>query len=273
MTYKMKKLFWFIVLFSGLNALYAWFLPARRVYFVGYHSITDTAKAEDREGAFEHLSIDKAVFERHILWMQKQNFVFLKLQDLLEIVRGARNMPEKAAVIYFDDGFRNVKQNAYPILKTHGIPAIMFLTTDLVDQNKTLWERVPLAGERIFLTWDEARSMIDIFGYGSHSVSHPKFTQIDKDSARKEIQESKRRIKEELDAPVAAFSYPYGRNTNESRVLLEKEGYEIALTTAYGFNTLASDWLQLKKITPLPTDTMVMFKLKFGIYYFLKWFL
>jgi peptidoglycan/xylan/chitin deacetylase (PgdA/CDA1 family) len=44
-----------------------------------------------------------------------------------------------AALVTFDDGYRDYHDLAYPILKSLGIPALVFLTTSLMDEGGMLW--------------------------------------------------------------------------------------------------------------------------------------
>jgi peptidoglycan/xylan/chitin deacetylase (PgdA/CDA1 family) len=48
-------------------------------------------------------------------------------------------LPRKAAVITFDDGYRDVYTHAYPILKKLGAPATVFLPTAYVGGSTLLW--------------------------------------------------------------------------------------------------------------------------------------
>jgi peptidoglycan/xylan/chitin deacetylase (PgdA/CDA1 family) len=59
-----------------------------------------------------------------------------RIMDWLEGTDGAL---ERAVSITFDDGFRNVLTDAAPVLKKHGIPATLFVTTDFVFKNEMLW--------------------------------------------------------------------------------------------------------------------------------------
>lgn len=271
--YLLKKIFLAFIYTSGLNALYSLFLPKGRIYLLGYHSITSLErKGSTRAEAYRHLSVELEMFKKQILWLRGNGYAFLTLEDLLKIKNGQNPVPDKSVLIYFDDGYRDNYLNAYPFLKEQRIPAMIFLATDLIDQGKTLWEHVPVTGGRIFLTWDEVRTMQDIIQYGSHSKTHPKFTQISSEQARQEIGSSRERIEQEMAKQVSAFSYPYGRNNAETRVILESLGFQLGVTTEYGYNTKQGDWLKLKKIGILPTDTMTMFKLKLGIYYYVHSF-
>ena len=48
-------------------------------------------------------------------------------------------IPPKSFIITFDDGFENNFSIARPILQKHKIPAIFYLTTGFIDENKMSW--------------------------------------------------------------------------------------------------------------------------------------
>lgn len=66
------------------------------------------------------------------------NFEILSLDRLAHhLLQGS--LPEKAAVITFDDGYKDNYLYAYPILKKYHIPATMFLTTGHIGTDKLFW--------------------------------------------------------------------------------------------------------------------------------------
>lgn len=54
-----------------------------------------------------------------------------------EIAQG--RAPERAAAITFDDGYRSAYVNALPILRARGVPAMMFLVSDVVGNREFVW--------------------------------------------------------------------------------------------------------------------------------------
>jgi peptidoglycan/xylan/chitin deacetylase (PgdA/CDA1 family) len=59
------------------------------------------------------------------------------------------------------------------------------------------------------LTWDQLRGIVrGGHSVGSHTVSHPNLAHVGPDELSSELAESKRRLEEELGAPVPNFAYP-----------------------------------------------------------------
>ncbi len=50
---------------------------------------------------------------------------------------------------------------------------------------------------------------------GAHSVTHPDLSTLTYEEAKSELEQSKRDLERELDAPVEVAAYPYGRASAE----------------------------------------------------------
>jgi peptidoglycan/xylan/chitin deacetylase (PgdA/CDA1 family) len=48
-------------------------------------------------------------------------------------------MPDRAVVITFDDGFRSVYEQAFPLLRARNLPATCYLTTDVLERRGIIW--------------------------------------------------------------------------------------------------------------------------------------
>ncbi|MBI4478311.1 MAG: polysaccharide deacetylase family protein, partial [Acidobacteria bacterium] len=77
--------------------------------------------------------ISRRMFERHIAWLGTQ-FHFVSLDEIGARALQSRPFTEPVAAITFDDGYRDVYDHAFPVLQRKGIPAAVFLVTDLVGQ-------------------------------------------------------------------------------------------------------------------------------------------
>lgn len=261
------SLFWTVVYYSGFNTVYTLF-SKKHLTVLGYHSVSDPSnEAELQNDIYKHLSVSACIFEKQMRWLQQHDYVFLRFSDLRDIREGKRAMPRRAALVYFDDGYKDNYINAYPILKRLGIPATVFVATDCIDKKKLLWESaIDPARASIFLSWDDIRAMQDVFDVGTHTVSHRKLTTLTPDEVREEFEVSRKRIYEMTEKNVMALSYPKSRWTLETRRLAQEAGFEFILAHGRGFRH-SSDFRYLEKIPVGPADSIMRFQLKLGVYY------
>lgn len=89
-------------------------------------------------------------FERQIRWIAK-NLRPARLSDLVRLVREGRPVPSRTCLVTFDDGWRDNRLHALPVLRRHGVPAAVFLATGFVGTGRRFWqERLTLAlAERV----------------------------------------------------------------------------------------------------------------------------
>jgi peptidoglycan/xylan/chitin deacetylase (PgdA/CDA1 family) len=108
------------------------FLPADRLLIVGYHRVVERFDWEARR-ALKGSLVSRAMFERHLDWIGRTH-QFVSLDDIgNHFTAGAGNGRRPLAAVTFDDGYQDVYENAFPLLVHKGIPATMFVVTDLID--------------------------------------------------------------------------------------------------------------------------------------------
>jgi peptidoglycan/xylan/chitin deacetylase (PgdA/CDA1 family) len=95
-----------------------------------YHDCSD---AEDSFTAGLGATVSPDVFGRHLEYVMRH----YKVVDLESIERG--EVPPRAVAITFDDGYRSVFDGAFPHLKRRGLPAVVYIITDVVDNERLVW--------------------------------------------------------------------------------------------------------------------------------------
>ena len=75
-------------------------------------------------------------------------------------------------VLTFDDGFEDVYDNAFPLLRERGIPFVLYLSTLPIETGEPLNLHYPEARP---LMWDQINEMIDsgLVTVGAHTHTHP----------------------------------------------------------------------------------------------------
>ena len=122
--------------FSAANLLGADALFRRvnkeKLLVVMYHGVSASAPSP----IWTQLPV--AVFRRQLEFLRR-NYRVLALSEVVDAVRGNRSLPERAALITFDDGLRNNLTVAFPVLEELAIPATVFLTVDAIGTREILW--------------------------------------------------------------------------------------------------------------------------------------
>jgi peptidoglycan/xylan/chitin deacetylase (PgdA/CDA1 family) len=115
--------------------------PADLPFIAGYHRVvTDFEDASRR--TIPSMLISARKFEKHLDWLGRR-FNFVSLDDIGLHLGNERPFKRPSAAITFDDGYADVYHNAFPILKRKGIPAAVFVVTNLVGTpNLQIYDRL-----------------------------------------------------------------------------------------------------------------------------------
>lgn len=105
------------------------------------------------------------------------------------------------------------------------------------------------------MTWDQIREVhANNISIGSHSHTHRVLKTIDEKEQLKELEESKKILENELNAPINSISYPvggYDAFTKKTRELAKQVGYKVAYSFGTGFNVYKiTDPFDVKRIWP-----------------------
>jgi peptidoglycan/xylan/chitin deacetylase (PgdA/CDA1 family) len=168
------------------------------------------------------------MFERHMDYLHRNGYQCLGLGEAVSIITENRPQPKRSFVLTFDDGFRDLYTTVWPILDRYGFTATIFFVAGCAGQPSN-WEGQsgPMAAP--LMTWAEARDMVEAgFTFASHTVSHPRLPTLDRAAARREIQESKHMLEDQLGAAVDFFSYPYSAHDDAIRQMVAESGYTAA---------------------------------------------
>jgi peptidoglycan/xylan/chitin deacetylase (PgdA/CDA1 family) len=171
------------------------------------------------------LTIGVAAFEEQMRYLKTRDYHVISLDEFLEFASLRRQLPRKSVVLTFDDGWKPVREFAYPILKELGFTATLFIYTDFV-------------GSRSALSWDEIHQLErEGFQIEAHSKTHSDLRRHPGESET----EYGQRMQAELAQPLALFqrhlgrtsqilAYPYGAQDDELVKRVKEYGYAAALT-------------------------------------------
>ncbi|HJV66218.1 MAG TPA: polysaccharide deacetylase family protein [Geomonas sp.] len=116
---------------GGVDALFR-YLNRNRLLVVMYHGVT---RAEYHPPVWTQLPLP--VFRRQLEFL-REHYRMVTLPEVVAACSGG-SLPERAALVTFDDGLMNNYTVAFPVLKELAVPAAVFLTVDLIGTDRVLW--------------------------------------------------------------------------------------------------------------------------------------
>lgn len=107
-----------------------------KLLILAYHRVLDTPVEDDFSGDPELISASTADFERQMRFV-RTHFTPLHFSDVLQAVDAGRPLPRNSLIVTFDDGHIDNYTHAFPILRSLGVPATIFLSTQYIDTPET----------------------------------------------------------------------------------------------------------------------------------------
>jgi biofilm PGA synthesis lipoprotein PgaB len=129
-------------------------VPARpQPYIVlSYHDIPAQGS---KVGPFDRMAVARRNFGDHIDWLLENGYHFISVQQIIDAHAGKIDLPPKAVLLTFDDGFESFYTRVFPILKARNIPAVEAIIGTWM--NRTEMPDVP--GFKPVLTWAQVEEL------------------------------------------------------------------------------------------------------------------
>lgn len=212
-----------------------------RLPILAYHRV-----AESGSEALAPYRVTPAAFEEQLCYLRDHGYRSVDLADWSQHVVFGGALPRDSVLITFDDGYRDFKQNAWPLLQRYGFSAMVFLVADRIGGSNT-WdhkhERLPL------LDWREIRQLqAEGVTFGSHTATHRWLPSLSWPRAVAELRRSKDVLEQGLGAPVDAIAYPWGAFNKPIQLFAGACGYELGLSTAQGVCAASHSLLALPRL-------------------------
>jgi peptidoglycan/xylan/chitin deacetylase (PgdA/CDA1 family) len=206
------------------------------VRILAYHAVNDDP--------MDVLAIPPRRLGQHLDTVRTSGIEIIHMRDVY--ARLTTHPDERAVVIVFDDGYRDMLTNALPVLESRGVPATVFVSDKIVSgEARCSWYPCPPA----FMNWDECHrlassGLVDIQPHGSR---HLNLTRLDDDDARNEIIGCVDRLAAE-GFPTHTYCYSGGfHGPRERSIVAACPGLQGAVSTAAGVNGPSTDRTSLRR--------------------------
>ena len=204
---------------------------SRRSTILTYHSLDDSESV---------ISTHPEVFRRQMDFLAASGIPVLPLAETLERAG--------SVAITFDDGFRNVFEQAVPVLEQYRFPATIFvvekfcgLSNNWPSQPKGVVPELPLLG------WEELSELPRSIALGAHTATHPDLTRLPPGESERELLDCQNGMEQRLARPVRLLAYPYGASNDRVREMAAKH-FDIAVGTRMDFLAPRPDRWSLPRI-------------------------
>ena len=205
-----------------------------------------------------------ARFDEQLTRLAELGYRVVDLDAVLDHYTRGIELPEKAVLITFDDGYRDTLDNALPVLQDHGYPAVIFVPVAYMEDETPLPHETHLVERGMVnptLDWGLMREL-DAAGVRveSHGIAHRPLAEVSLDESVREIAVSKLKLEEQLGRPVNAYAYVKGSEAHFHPVhesILKQAGYEIAFTSISRSNGPDTNPFRLGRynVEPYPART------------------
>ncbi len=119
-----------------LSAVQRRAVGGRRVLILSYHRVVADFAGEARRSLYT-LNVEQKTFRRHLEVLQETHDV-VSLDEALSVLDGTREAARDVAVITFDDGYRDVYQHAFPVLRDLRLPAVVYVPSAFIGSDRRL---------------------------------------------------------------------------------------------------------------------------------------
>ena len=246
--------------------------PNHELVVLAYHEITDPAQA-----AIPDYAVRPQDFQAQLRWLVGHGYHFVTVDQVLAATSGRSRLPDKPVLLSFDDGYRSVYTDAFPLLQRYRAPAVVAVVGRWLEPSSGL---VPFGDGTIdrqrLLSWDQLQSMqrSGLVEVASHSydlhhgiTGNPQLNSMPAATTRTYTHgqgyESEAGYRQRLKADLNANStliarqlgrrprviaWPYGRYNATAAAVAAELGMPVGLSLDDGANTPAVPTTALRRV-------------------------
>lgn len=192
----------------------------------------------------------------------KQNYDCMSLREFSERLTANKPFRRRAAVVTFDDGYRDNFTEAAPVLTQAGVPATFFVATGFIETEREFphdlraqrYDSLSDDPESCFpkLRWDDLRTMQSSgFEIGSHTVNHTNLGAADRQTVTLALHDSLTALNEHLGEAPRPFSFPWGKPGDINQFAIDearRAGYYAAVSAYGGANSRGTDRFRIRRV-------------------------
>ena len=187
-------------------------LSEQNLVILQYHHVSNATPAST--------SVTPETFREHMTYLNT-HFQVIDLRDALSKLKNNEPLPKKAVAITFDDGYRNILDNAHPILTSFDFPYTVFINPAIIGESSQQ------------LTWEQVRSMQSHASFANHTLDHAHLLEMYGNENQqqwlkrvmRDIESAETLLTKEIGYSLKWLAYPYGEYNLSLKAALAENGY------------------------------------------------
>ena len=193
-------------------------------------------------------------FESDLAYLAKHHYTTINITDLVGYVYYDQELPENPVILTFDDGYLSTYKYVFPLIKKYHMKIVF----SIIGKNTDDFTRIPDNNiDYSHVTWDQLNEMIATgyvevqnHSYNLHKISYTRYgcTQKFNESfieyegvLRKDVGSLQEKILYMTGELPNTFTYPYGKSSKNTDLILRKLGFKATLSCKYGINLITTD--------------------------------
>ena len=199
-----------------------------------YHDIGNT-------DSFDLYKIKLQIFKKHLDFIIKGE----EKRKIINISRGIETFSN--IIITFDDAYSSIYNSIFPLLIEKKIYFTIFVICKYLENKSNKY---------ITINQLKEMSQSKFITIGSHTYNHLQLNKCSIDTAKYEINYSKKYLEDIIGKSVNYLSYPYGNYSEDIKKLVIKSGYKAAFSSKFGFYNNLKDMYNIPRIDIWSTDNI-----------------
>jgi peptidoglycan/xylan/chitin deacetylase (PgdA/CDA1 family) len=192
-----------------------------------------------------------------VRWLARRGYTGVRPADWLRWRLEGKGLPDKPVLLTFDDGYADLADYAFPVLRRYGFGAGVYVVTGQLGGTNA-WDEAKGFGTQRLMTVEQIRYWATQgIEFGAHSRTHADLTTLSARELTEEVVGSRDDLTTLLGSPVVSFAYPYGFY-NQAVVDCVRGAFDVAFIADdnnEGLNHLLTDPYLLLRTMVQPNDS------------------
>ncbi len=183
--------------------------------------------------------ISEERFKEQMDELSEGGYNITSLDTIITTFEQNKTLPARTVAITFDGVDKSIYDTAFPILRDKGFAFTVFLPVDRITENKPQ-----------YLTWNDTKDLKEGGGtFGIHPSSYAGMIDMGEEEMRRQINNSKVKLREKLGVEATILAYPFGEYNAKVKKIAKDMGFKAAFGQASGVAYAGDDRFALQRFT------------------------